>query len=265
MQSDKYELGERLGSGEFGEVYAAKNRDTGRAVAIKISRTEKAGVARTAVQHEGKIHSALVGVRGVPQLKECGIAGESYYLVMPLLGRTWAEESRGAATPATRECYAVGESILRTLERVHRAHIVHRDVTPGNVMFGLGGEGVFLCDFGLACAYRVDQSHAPDERPVGIVGTPAFLSTNVLGGHRPSRRDDIEGLAYSIWYALTGGEMPWTRTDRSVNSLMRCADGQPALAGVLGIIQHARSLEYHHRPDYDLLAEEMRRAGLSCA
>ena len=261
MAISKYNLGDVLGKGEFGEVRRGINTHTNREVAIKTSHGKKGSASATALRHEGKIHAALHGVSGVPQLKECGWNSGRYFLVFPLLGKSWAQISGRAPSLSVRQTYAVGESVLRTLEKVHARGLIHRDVTPGNVMFGREKASVFLCDFGLACPYRNEQGHVSESPTRGLIGTPAFMSKWVRDGRRPSRRDDLEGLAFSIWSSLLNGKTPWVQEGLSTETLERMAAGMPALSAVLETIKYVRTLRYAEKPDYEHIAEMLRLGG----
>lgn len=224
----------------------------------------------TLLRHEGNMHSALAGLPSVPQLRGCGSWEKGYYLAFPLLGQSLEaavqEESKsaGGANRRTTVALAVATAILRALSEVHARGLLHRDVTPANIMFGKGGSGIWLCDFGLARPYRDGKGHVPETHGHELVGTLAFASAAVRGGTRPARRDDIEALAYCVWYVVAGGRTPWVHdgTDEDLPSLARLVEktGHPI---VMRILSHARSLSFIGRPDYDGLLLDVKRARIS--
>jgi serine/threonine-protein kinase len=96
----------------------------------------------------------------------------------------------------------VGVEIARALAYAHSFDgrgVVHRDVTPDNIMLSFSGEAK-LVDFGIA--------RAPAEQPlteVGlVVGRPLYTAPEVLAGGAPSPRADIYSLGVVLWQALTG-------------------------------------------------------------
>jgi serine/threonine protein kinase len=96
----------------------------------------------------------------------------------------------------------VGVEVARALAYAHSfdgGGVVHRDVTPDNIMLSFGGEAK-LVDFGIA--------RAPAEQPlteVGlVVGRPLYTAPEVLAGGAPSPRADIYSLGVVLWQALAG-------------------------------------------------------------
>lgn len=269
MHAGQYELGERLGGGSFGAVYRARNKNTGRAAAVKVALTSEGEDGISLLQHEGNMHSTLVGVPGVPQLKACGPWEKGYYLALPLLGQTLSEAVRDKGSPAgiseTRETAALAVClvILRTLQKVHGRGLVHRDVTPDNIMFGQNGRGIWLCDFGLARPYRENRVHQEETRDNALVGTSAFVSAAVRAGVRPSRRDDIESLAYCVWYVICGGGTPWTQCENGSLDQMASLTKSTGHPIVFRLLSHARSLGFRSEPDYEGLMLDARRARAS--
>lgn len=101
----------------------------------------------------------------------------------------------------------------RTLELMHSAEVIHRDITPGNILFSSPeSREPWLADFGLAV--RKGETDVPDIRP-----TPEFGM--VAGGDPWDTRQDTHGLAASAWYAITGsapGPAPsWRSLTRSAS------------------------------------------------
>ena len=78
----KYKLGKKLGSGAFGEVYVAKDNNTGEEVAVKV---ESNRTRHPQLLHEAKLIKLLKG-KGIPELKGAIIEGDYNIMVMTLLG-----------------------------------------------------------------------------------------------------------------------------------------------------------------------------------
>ena len=82
----------------------------------------------------------------------------------------------------------------------HRNNVVHRDVKPDNFMISMRDNKVRIIDFGLVINYRPDGEDGA-HRPLGrfsFQGTARFGSIKTLHGYNSGRRDDLEGLGYSI-------------------------------------------------------------------
>src|SRR6266581_2625345 len=138
--SDRYQLGDRLGSGGMSSVYRATDRVLERTVAVKIlaehlSDDEKfvARFRREALAVAKLIHPNIV------QVYDTGVDEGRHYIVMEYVeGRSGAQllQAQGRLGPDVST--AVGIQACAGLEYAHRQGIVHRDVKPGNLMV-IGG------------------------------------------------------------------------------------------------------------------------------
>ena len=80
--------------------------------------------------------------------------------------------------------------------------LVHRDLTPTNVMFAESGE-VKVIDFGIAKATLIDDSLT---QPHIVVGKPLWTAPEVVTGDKPDRRADLYALGLLFWHLLTGND-----------------------------------------------------------
>lgn len=174
---DRFELGELLGEGAMGVVYAAWDRETSREVAVKVALrqggSDEARAAREAAALEKVTHPALVRfmVRG-----RCGDI--PFFVMERVRGVTLAE--RLAQGPlAVASAVALGARLADALAAVHAAGITHRDVKPSNVMLEEGGAGLGrLLDLGVARA----SSTPPLTLTGALVGTPGYVAPEQVRG-----------------------------------------------------------------------------------
>jgi serine/threonine-protein kinase len=125
---------------------------------------------------------------------------------------------------------AIGVETLRGLaaahERVdsagHRSPVIHRDVTPQNVLLGTNGN-VKLTDFGLARA----MDRARITSPQIIKGKLAYLAPELTEKKPPTERSDIYSLGVVLWEALAGRGLFQGVTDVSVFFKVKAADIPP--------------------------------------
>jgi serine/threonine-protein kinase len=131
--------------------------------------------------------------------------GQEVLLVMELCRGA----ALAAATPPVPPPLAARILIdtLRGLDAAHEARgdrgepleIVHRDVTPHNLLVGVDGV-TRVADFGIALA----EGRIPATAPGRTKGTLAYMSPEQLRGQRATRRSDLYGASVVLWEALTG-------------------------------------------------------------
>jgi serine/threonine protein kinase len=211
--ANRYELGDRLGSGGMSTVFKATDRVLERTVAVKVlaehlSDDEKfvARFRREALAVAKLIHPNIV------QVYDTGVDDGRHYIVMEYVeGRSGAQllQAKGALGP--RAAVEVGVQACAGLEYAHRQGIVHRDVKPGNLMIlggpaGGGAEGdtetmtVKLTDFGIARA--AEQTRLTQ---VGsVVGTAAYLAPEQTRGDEATSASDVYALGVVLYQLLTG-------------------------------------------------------------
>src|SRR5512144_1802970 len=178
-----YRVGEQLGRGGMGEVYAADDLSLDRKVALKFLPDAFTGdperMAR--FEREAKVlallnHPNIAAIYGLEQ------AEGKRFIVMGLVeGETLAQRLSKGALPID-EALGICKQIAEGLEAAHEKGVIHRDLTPATVMI-TEGASVKPLDFGLAKALSdgtqmVDSSHSPTlteamTRPGVILGTAA--------------------------------------------------------------------------------------------
>jgi serine/threonine-protein kinase len=114
--------------------------------------------------------------------------------------------------------------MAEALEYAHTRGVIHRDIKPSNIL--LDGEGQpVLADFGIA---RLVQGEGePNLTAVGMVmGTPAYMAPEQLGGGQPDARSDIYSLGV-VLYQLLAGRAPFTGDTMAVVTAHLTKQPQP--------------------------------------
>jgi tetratricopeptide (TPR) repeat protein len=209
--STRYEVVRRLGVGGMAEVFLARDRD-GRPVAIKRLLAGDDVDRLDLFLDEAKI-AARFRHPNIVQVHELGCDGEGLYLVLEYVsGRTLsAALRRGGERPWPRHLAAhVVAEIACALDHVHRAtgddgaplEIVHRDVSPQNVLVSLDGD-VKLTDFGIAKAR--DALH---RTRTGLVrGTVGYVSPEQVRRGKVGAASDVWSAGVILWEASLGGRL----------------------------------------------------------
>lgn len=190
----RYEIRAVLGRGGMGEVFEAVDRRLGRTVAVKVLRTELAADARFLVRFRreartaaGLAHPGIVAVYDVGE-----DAGRTFIVMEFVAGRTLGELSNGDPLGAAAVA-RIGGAAARALAHAHDRGVVHRDMSPANVMVTIEG-AVKVLDFGIA---RGHGSARADGKATH--GTPAYLAPEVLRGGPVDARADIFALGAVLW------------------------------------------------------------------
>lgn len=190
------ELGELIGKGSFGEVYAGVVLDHSlREVAVKI--LGEAGLERSRFLEEMQI-LALLKHPNIAQLTGSGQTrdGRPYYH-MELIEGTSLDDYQGEALPVMIQ-------IAEAVSHAHRNGVIHRDLKPGNVLVTSEGE-VKVIDFGIARVVSgpIAVAHAATENL--RLGTPLYMSPEQLEGDpRIDTRTDVYSLGL-LFYELCLG------------------------------------------------------------
>jgi serine/threonine-protein kinase len=188
----RFQLEETLGKGGSGVVFRAFDRVMGEPVAVKLLYPERAAdqawIRR--LVREVKVARTIVHPN-VRRIFEIGQV-DGYWLITMELGagslgermRTLphGDEPRRRPLPPWSERRDDARAVIDGLAAIHAAEIVHRDVTPANILRMNDGRLV-LSDFGLALL---------DGETTGFVaGTPKYVAPEVLAGARADQRSDV--------------------------------------------------------------------------
>lgn len=225
-QLGPFDLIEPIGQGGMGVVWRGVHRAQGVPIAAKVIGRGKAlarpfvlafhnevqAVAR--LNHPGIVMVFDYGV--IPKEFENSTEGQvtagSPYLIMEWLGgRTLRQRLRPASW---KDLKATIEAILNPLAYAHARGVVHRDLTPKNMIFGAAAAhrlGLKLIDFGLASVGRLQKGFG-EEKISG--GTPGYLAPEQL--IRPAECEqgpwtDLYSVGCTV-YELAAGRRPFERT-----------------------------------------------------
>ncbi|GAB7040016.1 diguanylate cyclase [Catenuloplanes sp. NPDC020197] len=153
--------------------------------------------AEERARHERAMLERAAGVPGVPALVATG-EDDVVALVDPVGGRTLGAALADGPLPLA-DALRLATGLAGTLAGLHRRGLLHRDITPANVLLGLDGTAT-LIDFGLATA----QVEGPDTGR--LIGTLAYVAPEQTGrtGRGVDQRADLYGLGATLYAALTG-------------------------------------------------------------
>jgi hypothetical protein len=196
----RYEIGNVLGAGGMGIVYAARDPALDRQVAIKILRADFARRdpdATRRIMHEARV-MAMISDPNVLNVFDVGDVDGQVYIAMELASggtlRSWLDQGAHSLGEILEVFVAAG----RGLFAAHNAGVVHRDFKPENVLIGTDGR-VRVTDFGLAHDY-VKSADAS----LPIAGTPSYMAPEQFEGGSVDARTDQFAFCVALYEALYG-------------------------------------------------------------
>ena len=195
-----YELMDVVGHGGQGLVYKAIDNNLNRLVALKLLRTEYAKDPEFVRQFESEAHiTASINHPNVVRVFSFGADEGHVYLAMELVAKGTLDDlmEKLRRVPEAR-ALQIGIEIAQGLRAGHECGLVHRDVKPGNVLFGEDGSAKVV-DFGLAMF--LEQAAADSGE---IWGTPYYLSPERLNRVKEDFRSDIYSLGATLFHAIAG-------------------------------------------------------------
>jgi len=196
-----YELERELGQGGMGTVYLARDNGLNRKVALKILKTDLSDDPAFAQKFLDEVEvTASLAHPNIIRVYTLGEQEGRLYLVMEHLDQPSLEQRMDQTGKLfEREVLEIGISIASALQFAHEeTGMIHRDIKPGNILFGRGNIPK-LADFGLAAGARSALGQQDE-----IWGTPYYVSPERLNREEEDIRSDIYSLGATLYHAFAG-------------------------------------------------------------
>lgn len=222
LLNGRYLVGAALGQGGFGITYIGRDQVLDIRVAIKeyypngfvtrnvgaspevviTGRDKQSFVDRESEKFlaEARVLAKFIGEKGIVDVRDYFRANSTAYIVMEYLdGETLRDylQHHGVQTPD--QTFALLAPVMRSLDKVHQAGLIHRDISPDNIMLTRDGS-VKLLDFGTARAAS----------PAG----EQSLSVMLKPGYAPEEQ-----------YRTKGSQGPWTDIYALCATMYKCITG----------------------------------------
>ncbi|HYI08243.1 MAG TPA: serine/threonine-protein kinase [Thermoanaerobaculia bacterium] len=204
----RYEILARLGAGGMGEVYKATHTLLGSQRVIKVVHPHISGNtdAKDRFLREARAATKIQHSNVATLHDFAALPDGAHYMVWEFIdGENLAQRLRTRGTLPPRQAVRIGIQALRGLEAIHRAGIIHRDISPENLMITRDDE-VKIIDLGVA---KVEDTDAVSQTRTGIfVGKLRYASPEQLGflpeGERVDGRADLYAISMVMVELLTG-------------------------------------------------------------
>lgn len=222
----KYNLLSLVGRGGMGKVYLAQHKRSGRKVAVKVivSKFCYSPYDRELARRFQREWKSISKIRhpNVIQIIDVGSVGEiPYYSMEYLPYKILADGLSGGPRSATESARTVF-AIATGLSAVHNEGVVHRDISPNNIVEG--EDGPKLIDFGLAKDFL--ETCTMQTKTGAVMGTVCFMSPEITRNPKEADfRSDIFSLG-AVFYNLLVGVPPFTGHN-AVETMQSVQDRNP--------------------------------------
>ena len=240
----KYLVGEMLGQGGFGITYIGFDLLLEQKVAIKeyypmstgmVSREnsttvvwssavmQKSGMEKgfDSFLKEARKMAKLGGIPGVVGVKSVFIQNETAYIVMDFIeGETLLKKLQRGGPMDYGTCISLMTPIMQALAEVHKHGIIHRDISPDNIMVQSDGK-LILLDLGAAKDLDI-QGKDGNVQSSQMVAKHGFSPVEQYGqAGKIGSWTDVYAMAATIYYCCTG-VLPPSATDRMIEDTLTC-------------------------------------------
>ena len=210
---ERYDVLDRIAVGGMAEVFLAKAYGAHgfeKTLAIKRILPE---LARDPEFEARFIAEAKVSVKlshaNVVQVLDFGRIGESLFIAMEYVDgldlaallRRYKDEGRLLPLPAG---FHIAIEIVRALDYAHQHNVVHRDISPSNILISRAGE-VKIADFGIAVAAAPHRASSAGPRKV--MGKWRYMSPEQTRGDTLDTRSDLFSAASVMYELFTGDKL----------------------------------------------------------
>jgi len=197
-----YEILEEVGRGGMGVIYRARQRHSGRIVALKRVVTYHADSHETLARFRREAEAAasldhpnILPVYEVSETED----GLPFFSMKFATGGSLRTGASGLRSEP-RECVRLMAKIARAIEYAHTQGILHRDLQPGNILLDARGEPL-VSDFGLA---KWIDEESDLTRTLTTFGTPGYIAPEQAEGAHFGPAADIYSLGAILFNLLVG-------------------------------------------------------------
>jgi serine/threonine-protein kinase len=248
----------------MGVVWRARDRHLQRDVAIKLLHSFVSGEPeqRLRFAREARTLAGLANEHIVRVYDYVDVGQQSFLVMEYIEGSNLAAEILVRLPLPLAEAASYLAPVASGLGYAHGLGVVHRDLTPTNILIERGTGRVLTTDFGLAQAVRSAGSLTA---PGVLIGTPEYWSPEQAMGRETDPATDAFALGCIFFLLVTGG-LPFTGEDRLAVGLRRAHENAPSLgerlpdapAAAIDLIDSLLAREPGGRPPASVAATALR-------
>ncbi len=208
----RYSLIEELGAGGMGIVYKAQELELERFVAIKLLHASLIGDEenRLRFNREGRVLATLAHPNILQVYRFGTWESQWLYIAMEYLQGRSLRQILSEERPAVARSLNIGVQVCNAMQAAHNKGIVHRDISPNNIML-IDGEDDFvkIIDFGLSKFMEERATEGQHLTGTGmLIGSVYYMSPEQCSGQHADHRSDIYSLG-CVLYEMVAGVPPF--------------------------------------------------------
>lgn len=254
MINNKYTIEKFISQGSFGSVYECSFNN--KKYAVKSNNDSKI------LKYEATIYTHLRSINNVSSLVDFFLFDNNFYMVLDLYKLNLKDfKTNYFKSKKYNERFKIMiDKIVRTIKDIHNIGIVHRDLKPSNICINPNLEP-YIVDFGMAKKIIHNKKHIDEKKITGIIGSPNYISNNVLNLIEPTRRDDMEAVIYIVLYMLLDDTayMNYTRNSLYIQKQISTIEevilnNNNINKNLLVALKYIRKLNFKQQPNYDYIS-----------
>jgi tetratricopeptide (TPR) repeat protein/tRNA A-37 threonylcarbamoyl transferase component Bud32 len=198
-----YEILDELGRGGMGVVYKARHVKLNRIVALKMISPGKDAGPESVARFRNEVEAlARLQHPNIVVVYEVGEdAGKPFFSLEFCPGGN-LDQQLGGSPLAPRPAALLARTVARAMQAAHQAHVIHRDLKPGNILLLADGTPK-ITDFGLA--KKLDDQGPAATRTGAVMGTPSYMAPEQAHGKTViGPAADVYALGAILYEMLTG-------------------------------------------------------------
>jgi serine/threonine protein kinase len=252
MLNNKYTIEKYLSQGNFGSVYECSYNN--KKYAVKCDSDSKL------LKYEAGIYKELRVVKNISTLFDFFLFDNKYYMVLDLFDLNFRhyKDRFYNSKYYSEKLVKIMNKVITTLRDIHNHGIVHRDLKPPNICLNKNLEP-YIIDFGMAKKIIINRQHIEEKNIRNIIGSPNYVSLNVVNLIEPTRRDDMESLIYIYIFMLLSDKEYITYTNntlitqKSTSKISEILLKNNVNLKLIEILIYLRKLNFSQIPNYEFI------------
>jgi serine/threonine protein kinase len=252
MINNKYKLVRYLSQGNFGTVIECSYNNKN--YAIKCDGDSKL------LKYEANIYKELRSIKNISTLVDFFIIDNRSYMVLDLFElnlKDYKDRFFNSEYYIERLIELMNKVIDITRD-IHNHGVVHRDLKPPNICLNRNLEP-YIIDFGMAKKIIINNKHIEERAINNIIGSPNYVSLNVVNLIEPTRRDDMESIIFIMMFMVLDNNQYIEYTNNILTTQKSLAKISDVLLKnnvnmkLLSTLMYIRKLNFSQIPNYEYM------------